>query len=312
MAASLGALVGLLAVPASAFGPFPVVPLHRVDADARDTERAPPAGTVIRARSTAKLADMFASIDYRLEGVRRRGTVPRLMVASLPGDLPDLQVPTARKRLFIRLALPLVLMVNESIERDRARIIRLRARQRAGVPVAARDRRWLDGMFADYGVDRSDFATLLRRVDVIPPSLALAQSAEESGWGTSRYAREGNALFGQRIFKGKAGIVPARRPEGERFRVRAFDKLLDGVRAYAMNLNAHPAYADFRAARAAIRAAGRIPGGPELIGHLEGYSERRGAYVETIRTIIEANGLTVFDTARLGDEVPRFVPSPET
>jgi Bax protein len=138
---------------------------------------------------------------------------------------------------------------------------------------------------------------------VIPPSLALAQGAEESGWGTSRFAREGNALFGQRIFKGTRGIVPNKREQGKRYRVRAFDQLIDGVKAYADNLNTHPAYQLLREARAKRRADNRVVDGAALVPTLVKYSERREKYVETIKLIIRANGFLLYDKARLGDRL---------
>src|SRR5690606_12194341 len=107
---------------------------------------------------------------------------------------------------------------------------------------------WLDRTAEAYGIDRTgpeDFAELLRRADTIPPSLALAQAAEESGWGTSRFAREGNALFGQRVWRGEDGIVPSDRADGETYRVAAFEHLIDGVKSYARNLNTHSAYEAF-------------------------------------------------------------------
>ncbi len=265
----------------------------------------PPRGEIpVRARTTAALADAFDRHGYRLDDVRRFGAVPRLFVATAPPDLSAVARVADRKALFIRIVLPLVLAVNETIAGNRARIERLRARLAEPRRLTVEQEQWLAAMFSRYDAPMFDFAELLRRVDVIVPSLAIAQSAEESGWGTSRFARKANALFGQRIFKGSNGLVPLAREPGARHRVRAFDHLLDSARAYAANLNSHPAYARFRAVRAGLRRRNRPFDGLELARTLRFYSERRGAYVATIRRIIRINRLTVFDGARLGGATP--------
>jgi Bax protein len=249
------------------------------------------------------IADVYASIGYKLDAVREHGQVPRVFMANLPPDLSGIRAVERRKVMFIKTALPLILHVNELIQHDRQRIEALHALSVAGVAIEAEDTAWLKAKAGEYGLDGVDFDALLRRVDFVPPSLALAQSAEESGWGTSRFAVEGNALFGQRIWRDSDGIVPHRRAEGERFRVAAFDHLIDGVKSYARNLNSHAAYAAFRAARAAQRRSHGMLDGYELAGALSRYSERGAAYVRSIRTIIRANALDVFDRAQLGDRM---------
>jgi Bax protein len=227
-----------------------------------------------------------------------------VFLASIPADLPRIRLAEQRKIMFIQTALPLILHVNEVILHDRERIKALRAQIRAGETLDDYDREWLESKADEYGLDTVDFDRLLRRVDIIPPSLALAQSAEESGWGTSRFAQEGNALFGQRVWKPhRKGIVPEERPEGEQFRVRAFDHLIDGVKSYAQNLNIHRAYDAFRSKRAALRREGAPLDGGALAGTLEAYSERGADYVGTLMTIIRVNGLALFDGARLGDRI---------
>ena len=250
-----------------------------------------------------RIADVFARIGYRLDTVRADGEVPRVFLASLPSDLSDIAVPERRKIMFIETALPLILHVNELIALDRERVIDLRDRVAAGRAISAADRTWLERAAAAYGLDRVDMDELVRRVDVIPPSLALAQSAEESGWGTSRFAQEGNALFGQRTWNDDGGLVPSQRGDGDSYRVAAFDQLMDGVKSYAFNLNSHPAYDKFRRTRAAQRHDNDALDGFALAGTLGRYSERGLAYVRAVRTIIRRNALDVFDHARLGDRV---------
>lgn len=217
--------------------------------------------------------------------------------ARLLTDLPAQATANRRKVAFIEATLPLILHANEIILRDRLRIEILHAYGQAGLAIDEEDKRWLESTADRYGVDTADFGKLLRRVDIVPPSLALAQAAEESGWGTSRFARRGKALFGQRVYRGTGGMVPLDRPKGETFRVRAFDNVLDGVRAYLHNLNTHFAYEGFRRARATMRRRGRIDG-YGLTGLLWNYSERRGAYLNSIRTIMRVNGFHVLDRAQ--------------
>jgi Bax protein len=273
-------------------------------AQAMPTRRLLKPVQVFTVASTDKLADMFHRIGYHLDRVREHGRVPRVFLASIPEDLTRIRIVEKRKVMFIQTALPLILHVNEVILHDRDRIKALHARMRAGAPLDPADARWLEQKAEEYELDAVDFDRLLRRVDIIPPSLALAQSAEESGWGTSRFAQEGNALFGQRVWvPHKKGIVPEDRPDGHKFRVRAFDHLIDGVKSYARNLNSHWAYDDFRKARAALRRDGAPLDGGNLAGSLESYSERGADYVRTLRTIIRVNGLKLFDRVRLGDRV---------
>jgi Bax protein len=180
---------------------------------------------------------------------------------------------------------------NERILADRRRLLELLHRRAQGDAPAPHERAWLDHLAQRYDTDADDAAELSRRVDAIPPSLAVAQAALETGWGTSRAAHRGRAMFGQMAFSG----------EGERAtaRVRAFDSLAQGVAAYALNLNAHRAYAEFRARRAELRWRGDAPDGFDLARFVIRYSERRQAYVRDLRGIIRANKLQSLDQLRL-------------
>lgn len=259
--------------------------------------------TVMVIETSDKLSAIFERIGYRLEDVRRHGEVPRLFLASLPIDLPDIAVADQRKRVFLRTTLPLILHVNELILSERRRLIALRLRVQAGGALSEVDRASVTALAERYDAPPGDFDRLLARVDIIPASLALAQAAEESGWGTSRFAQKGKALFGQRTFKGRKGLTPKLRDKGKTYRVRAFDHLIDGVKSYVHNLNIHPAYKNFRRNRSAMRRAGTEPQGIRLAESLLKYSERGAAYVRSIKTIIRSNRLTQLDKARLGDNV---------
>ncbi len=254
---------------------------------------------------------LFNLIGYRLDGVRRHGRVPRVFLANMPSKLPKIRLPGKRKVMFIKTALPLILHVNEVIQQDRAEIEMLYAKKKSGAQLSADETARMQAQAEAYGLDKADFVALLRRVDSIPPSLALAQSAEESGWGTSRFAQKGNALFGQRTFRGNKGLVPMKREKGQTYKVRAFDYLIDGVKSYARNLNTHFAYKEFRAVRAGLRKGGKALDGYKLAETLTAYSERGSAYVKSITAIIRVNKLDRFDKVRLGDRVSGGASGPD-
>ncbi len=267
-----------------------------------------PIEPVTDAMTVAALESAFEEESFRLEPVRAgEERVPRLMARAVPTDLEELVEVDRRKAVFFRMVLPLVLQANEQIRADRARIIDLQAALAAGEALKRDDALWLAGMFDQYGVEtedvqNGDFETLLRRVDIIAPSLALAQAAIESGWGTSRFAREGNALFGQWVYDDDAdGIVPAARPEGMSHRIRAFETPLQSVVAYMRNLNTHRAYRPMRDIRERLRRQGAPINGMTLAEGLESYSEKGREYIDMVRSMINANNLRPLDRARLED-----------
>lgn len=254
----------------------------------------------------------FTSLNYDLDQVRAgAGIVPRHFVSTLPADMRAIRAAEKRKALFFKTVLPLVLKVNNEIAADRARLKRILSVARTGQKLPAADRLWIAAKSEIYKVKRSDLQSLLARMDIVPPSLALAQAAEESGWGTSRFVLEGNALFGQWTFSQNQHLVPRKRADGKTYQIRAFPKLIDAVRAYTRNLNTHRAYREFRATRATQRAASKPLSGIALADTLTSYSERGEKYVRSIRILIASNRLQSLDGARLGAEPPdpRFDPS---
>ena len=265
---------------------------------ARDVSAAP-----VPAFSVASLETEFDALDYRLADIRAQSSgVPRLVAEAVPGDLEEIRDIPRRKAVFFKMVLPLVLIANERLEADRARILDLRAQEESGQTLNAEDSDWLARQFELYRVEEGDWDILLRRVDVVPPSLAMAQAAIESGWGTSRFAREGNALFGQWVWGDDAdGIVPEDRVEGMTHKIRAFDTPLQAVMAYIKNLNTHRAYREFRNIRANLRRQGAGINGMTLAEGLESYSEKGRDYIDFVRSIISVNKLRPFDRARLRD-----------
>jgi Bax protein len=139
---------------------------------------------------------------------------------------------------------------------------------------------------------------LLLRADFVPVSLALAQAAIESGWGTSRFALQGNALFGQWAWQKDAGLKPARASNSEAV-VRSFPNLFGSVRAYMHNLNTHPRYAAFRARRHLLRGRTQSDLGYQLSNFLDGYAEIGEVYVAKLKTLIRSNDLGQYEAARL-------------
>ena len=253
--------------------------------------------------SVAALDAHFERIDYNLATVRNaENNVPRLYLDKLPADIADVPSVATRKRIFIKSVLPVVLRVNEDILAARQRLQELRAILDGGMSLTNEQRDWLYQMAERYEADPYDWDAFMARVDIVPPSLAIAQAAEESGWGTSRFAREGNALFGQYTYKASHGMLPEERANGRRHLIRAYSSLVEGVRAYMHNLNYHRAYGEFRAARKWLRGHAKPMDGHTLAGELIRYSERGAAYVETIRHIIRANKLSPLDDAQLHDD----------
>jgi Bax protein len=211
-----------------------------------------------------------------------------------------------KKEIFFRAIGPLALRSNELILQQREKLQGLIKKQDN---LTAAERSWLEQLAGDYGLDVAAYPdkneleeALLPRVDIIPASLVLAQAAEESGWGTSRFAFTGNALFGQWTWGGK-GIRPEEQREGKGdYKIAAFDAPLESVQAHANNLNRHSAYLQFRVKRAQLRSDNSRITGYELAGALTSYSERGQDYVKSIRSIISFNKLDDADDAYLTDK----------
>lgn len=250
-------------------------------------------------RGADALSDLYAQMDYHLQDVREGLIdVPRILLHRMPDDLATVESAPARKALFFRTLLPLMLDANEVVLRDRTRLIALEQRLAAGETISSREQAWLERLAQRYEVDGVNFQQLLRRVDAVPPSLAMAQAAIESGWGTSRFAREGQALFGQKVFNPDAGMTPANVDDDD-YQIHAFNGLAEGVRSYIHNLNTHNAYREFRDRRAGLRMQNRPLDGYELATTISKYSERGPDYIRDVRAMIQSNQLRAFDGARL-------------
>lgn len=239
----------------------------------------------------------FDQNGYTLDKMRRGSPVPPVFARRMPFDMNN-SVPM-NKDVFLRLMLPLALKANAEIAAERALI------ERSGysgpISNAPAD---VKTIAAKYDI-QSNTTNLLQRVDVIPVSLILSQAGLESGWGTSRYVQEGNALFGQRVWDAsQPGMTPSDRNANQNHRVRTFTSLEESVRSYAKNLNTNAAYLEMRRTRANFRRSGRSPSARDLIPHLSSYSEDPTYYSGTINTIVTDNRLTDFDRSRLSGGQP--------
>lgn len=222
---------------------------------------------------------------------------------SLEGqDLPDFSSYAnvdKRKRAFFEFLRPIARSVNDEIRAIRRRLKDLAGEVAEG-ELARSDRIWVREMADRYRVEKAErplrevAAGLLRKVDVIPVSLVLAQGAKESAWGRSRFAKEGNNLFGEWCFSPGCGMVPRQRDSGKTHEVEVFPSVRAAVASYVHNLNSHPEYRQLRGIRASLRQAGRPVSGMALAAGLHGYSAQGSDYVASVRAIIRYN--------RLGEE----------
>jgi len=245
-----------------------------------------------------QLESLFAEAGYLWPP---QETVPAVAVSRLPHDIGSLDIPR-KKALFFRALLPLVMAENERLHAERRW---LEGVMRSGDIDNEAQRARLRLLLGEYGLDNEaaiDAALLERlhqRIDVIPPGLVLAQAANESGWGTSRFSREVNNLFGEWTYRAEHGVVPLRRRDDANHYVRRFDNLRQSVRSYLGNLNSSRAYRGLRQLRASLRRQGREPDAWTLAGGLVRYSARGEEYVAEVRAMILSNGLNDLGPLRL-------------
>jgi Bax protein len=269
---------------------------------------APPSVWTVSPYTTAEWAAMVEryGVAPRVDGAVR-ATVPRVYLKQFPGDWPASLSVAERKRLFVAALLPLILAENERVSADRARMLPILRTMDDGAAPSRRSRKYVETLSETYGLNELDARLLRRRVAPVPVSLALAQAAIESGWGTSRFAKEGNAAFGQWVWNEDAGIVPGARRVGASYAVRSFEDLRASVRAYIHNLNTHYAYREFRDQRASLTKArddgGKSVSGAQLATTLLRYSERREKYVAELQVVIRFNELEALQDMRLSNEI---------
>ena len=238
--------------------------------------------------------NLFTDLEYTLERVRAGQQVKPIYFTKLPKDLKALGDTTKKKELFIQIVLPLILAENQKILEDREKLFKILEKSFNSIG----ERVWLKRRFKEYKIEDSDLAELKTRMDIIPVSLAIAQAAIESGWGTSRFALEGNALFGQWTW-GKKGIEPKDKDANKKFKILNFQILRASVRAYKNNLNTNNSYKEFREARALLRQDNEKISGLKLAKHLYRYAATGKEYTASLEKSIKANSLDDFDEAKL-------------
>ena len=244
--------------------------------------------------NASTIKQIFEDTNYTLKDVRKTKLVKPVALTLLPNEIKMIENTSKRKEFFIQIVLPLILKENSNIKIDRKRLFSIINKSNN----TSLEKKWLEKKYKQYGVPSRDLSTLKIRMDEVPVSLALAQAAKETGWGTSRFAQEGNALFGQWTWSGE-GLKPKDADKSEGHKVMKFNVLQASVRAYQRNLNTHSTYKDFRQERAKLRDKGEPLDSMILSKFLNKYAETGDQYVKVLQKIIKQNNLQDFDDAKL-------------
>ncbi len=244
--------------------------------------------------TTTEIDSLFKEVNYNLKDVRETKLVKPVDIGLLPNEIKNIGNTKKRKNMFIKIVLPLIVKENTKIRIDRKRLFTI-LNKNSNTDI---EKKWLEKKYKQYGVKKNDLSTLKIRMDEIPVSLAIAQAAKETGWGTSRFALKGNALFGQWTWSGE-GLKPKNAEEGKDHKVMKFHSLQLSVRAYLRNLNTHSTYKNLRKARTDLRNKEKPLDSIILSKHLDKYAETGNQYIEVLQKIIEQNDLKDFDEARL-------------
>ena len=238
--------------------------------------------------------NLFENLKYDLKSIRLGQSVKPVYLSKLPKDLKKIKSTNKRKDTFIKIVMPLILSENEKILEDRNKLFRILGKQSNTMG----EKVWLKRRFKDYDIKGEDIAELKLRMDIVPTSIAIAQAAKESGWGTSRFALEGNAMYGQWTWGGE-GIEPSKKDKEKEHKILKFPKLQSSVAAYMKNLNTHRGYSEFRDKRSKIREKKQEVNGLDLVDYLYNYAQTGSEYVKTLKIIIQQNNLNDFDTSIL-------------
>ncbi len=237
------------------------------------------------------IEQLFIDTNYTLEKVRETKLVNiGNKIDHFPVEIKSIDNSKKRKTFFIQIVLPLIVEENTKIRLDRKELFKILSKNIN----TKKEKQWLKEKFKQYGLKDGDFYSLKIRMDEIPVSLALAQAAKETGWGTSRFAQEGNALFGQWTWNGN-GIKPAGVDKDAKHKVAKFSVLKASVRAYQRNLNTHKSYFEFRKERAIQRDNNGKLNSLALVNYLDKYAETGQQYIDVLKKIIKQNSLTDFD-----------------
>ncbi len=244
--------------------------------------------------NASTIKQLFEDTNYSLKDVRKRKLVKPVALTLLPAEIKMIENTKKRKEFFIQIVLPLILQENNNIKLDRKRLFNIINKSNN----TKLEKKWLEKKYKQYGVVSKDLSILKIRMDEIPVSLAIAQAAKETGWGTSRFAQEGNALFGQWTWSGE-GLKPKDSDKNEGHKVMKFNVLQASVRAYQRNLNTHSSYRKLRLARAELRDLNKPLDSLILVKFLNEYAETGEKYVQVLQQIIKQNNLKDFDDVKL-------------
>ena len=247
---------------------------------------------------TETVIQLFKDVDYDLRKVRNEKLVKPIYFTQFPRDLDNLQSVQLKKETFIKIVLPLIVAENEKILDDREKLKLLTEKKFT----SDLEKQWLRQKLLEYKVKKGNLDELMHRMDMIPVSIALAQAAKESGWGTSRFALEGNAIFGQWTWDGQ-GIAPLKRDGGKNHKILKFPILRASVKAYKNNLNTHKSYSKFREKRKSLRSKNKKITGLALTDTLKNYAQTGSEYTKILNQIITQNRLSDFELVRLVNSV---------
>ena len=250
---------------------------------------------------TETVLNLFKDVEYDLGKVRSQKLVKPIYFTQFPRDLDALQSTKLKKETFIKIVLPLIVAENERILADRGKLLFLSEKKFT----TDTEKQWLRQKLLEYKVKKGDLKELAIRMDIIPTSIALAQAAKESGWGTSRFALEGNAIFGQWTWSGQ-GIAPLDRESNKNHKILKFPILRASVKAYQNNLNTHKSYSKFRQKRFTLREKNKKIKGLELTETLNNYAQTGSEYTKILNQIIKQNRLTDFEPVRLVNSVKKI------
>ena len=247
---------------------------------------------------TETVLSLFKDVEYDLKTVRYQKRVKPIYFTQFPKDLDEIKDTKLKKETFIKIVLPLVVAENEKILNDKIKLKRITSKKMT----SDKEKSWLRLKLREYKVKNSDISELDKRMDIIPASIALAQAAKESGWGTSRFALEGNAIFGQWTWTGQ-GIEPLNKGKHEGHKILRFPILRASVKAYQNNLNTHKGYSEFREKRHSLRKRNKSIKGLDLTDTLDRYAQTGKEYTDILEQIIKQNDLSDFETVQLTNSV---------
>ena len=245
--------------------------------------------------TTNDLIKVFDKNNYEYENIIKYKKVPNIYISSLPNDFNQISPTSKKKSLFIRSILPLIIKENEKIITLSKKLKKINDQFQS---ISRKDAVWLNEMLDFYNVKSMRLEDLTIKIDTIPVSIALGQAVIESGWGTSRFAAEGNALFGQWSWKKGTGIVPKEWNSNEKYEVKSFISLSNSVASYIKNLNTHPNYENFRLNRKLFRIHNKPLLGKQLYQYLNTYAADDN-YSENLLNIIEANNFDQFENVKI-------------